>query len=64
MLKGRVADMYDYLKVLRQLGIRVRPDQHQAMQYLERKGYRFLVDFGYNNAVEKAELVKKGRKLA
>jgi hypothetical protein len=55
MFLGRVADMYDYLKVFRQMGIRVRPDQHQAMQYLERRGYKFLVDFGYDNAVELAK---------
>jgi len=56
--------MYDYLKMLRRMGIRVRPDQHQAMQYLERKGYKFLSHFGYENAVDLAQQVRKGRKLA
>ena len=51
MIRGRVADMWRYLADLRLLGMKVRPDQHHAMQRLERAGKRFLVDFGIDNAV-------------
>ncbi len=55
MIRGRVADMWRYLTDLRVLGMKVRPDQHHAMQRLERSGKRFLVDFGTDNAVRLAK---------
>ena len=43
-----------YREWLRRLGIRTGPKQHKAMGYLESRGQVFMVDFGYQNAVEKA----------
>jgi len=34
--------------------------QDRAAVFLEGQGYIFLVDFGYGNAVEKAQLARKG----
>lgn len=45
---------YEYAYWLRKLQIRVGPKQHMAMKYLENVGKRFLVDFGYENAIEMA----------
>lgn len=36
------------------LGVDVPPYKHFAMLYLENHGFRFCVDFGTDNAVEKA----------
>jgi hypothetical protein len=41
--------------VCRMLGIQLTPMQAMACRYLEMFGYRFCVDFGYDNAVQKAE---------
>jgi hypothetical protein len=35
--------------------IEVSPEQLRAMRYLESNGFRFLVDFGYENAITKAQ---------
>lgn len=40
--------------LVRKLGIRVPWQKHNAMDYLEARGQRFCVDFGTQNAVEKA----------
>lgn len=36
------------------LEIAIDDDQRRAMRYLERHGLRFLVEFGYQNAVDLA----------
>ena len=36
------------------LKLTVTDEQRRAMRYLERRGQRFCLDFGYDNAVEKA----------
>ena len=54
MITKGIADMWDYLKWMRLLHLTARPDQHHAMQVLERRGKRFLVHFGIDNAVELA----------
>jgi hypothetical protein len=51
MITRGVADMWDYLTWLRVLRLTVTPEQHRAMQILERRGLRFLVDFGTDNAI-------------
>jgi len=44
-----------YRKVVRQLGLVLTPEQDLACAFLEARGFRFCVDFGYQNAVAKAE---------
>lgn len=36
--------------------------KHGPMDYLESRGYRFCVDFGYDNAIEKARQDWNSRK--
>lgn len=46
-----------------QLGISLTPPQFYACAYLENNGLRFCVDFGYQNAIDKArEHWRKRRK--
>lgn len=40
--------------LLARLGLALTPEQLWAFAYLERRGQRFLIDFGWANAVEKA----------
>ncbi len=40
--------------VVRLMKLDVNPEQAFACLFLEAKGLRFLVDFGYENAIEKA----------
>jgi hypothetical protein len=42
---------YDYATWCRRLGIRLSPKQHMAAKYLEQRGRRFMVHFGYQNAI-------------
>lgn len=37
--------------------------QDIAAVFLEGKGYEFLVDFGYENAIDKAKLIMTGQKI-
>jgi hypothetical protein len=39
----------DFMESLKEIAT---PDQRIAMRELERRGYRFCVDFGYQNAIE------------
>lgn len=49
--------MSDYLDWLRRLRLKLPTlAQHRACLYLERHGYRFLVDFGTENAQEHARM--------
>lgn len=41
-------------EIMKHLGISVTPKVERAMRYLEGHGQRFLVDFGTENAVDKA----------
>jgi len=43
----------DYLAVCEQLDLELTLEQHIACAFLEGRGLRFLVDFGYVNAVER-----------
>ncbi len=43
-----------FLECVRLLKLKVNPEQAFACLFLEAKGQRFLVDFGYENAIEKA----------
>lgn len=53
--------MSDYLDWLRRLRLQIPTlAQHRACLYLERHGYRFMVDFGIHNAQEKARLHRLG----
>lgn len=45
----------DYGKWRDYLSLPTSVTQDEACLFLEAKGYRFLVDYGYENAVEKAE---------
>lgn len=36
--------------------------ENRACRYLEKHGFRFLIDFGYTNAIEKARQHWKSRK--
>lgn len=45
----------EYIYWLRRLSLPIPTlAQHRACIFLERHGFRFLVDFGFQNAVEKA----------
>ena len=46
----------------RQLGLTLTPEQWRACRYLERQGQRFCIDFGYDNAVEKARAHWRARR--
>lgn len=41
-------------KLVRLLEVEITSEQLHACRYLEGRGFRFCVDFGYENAVEKA----------
>ena len=55
--------MSDYLNWLRRLRLPIPTlAQHRACIFLERHGYRFLVDFGFQNAPHLAqEYRRRGR---
>ncbi len=45
----------EYLRWLNRLGLRLPTlEKHRACLYLERHGFRFLVDFGFDNAPDLA----------
>lgn len=46
-----VAPLGSYERTLQLLDMRVTPEQHAAMRFLEREGLRFCVEFGTDNAV-------------
>jgi len=46
----------------RQLGLTLTPEQWRACRYLERQGQRFCIDFGTENAVEKARAHWRARR--
>jgi hypothetical protein len=46
---------WSYLEMCERLGIELTDWQHWACQYLEARGHRFCVDFGYENCEDKAE---------
>ncbi len=46
------------LETCRKLGIALTPWQMWACQFLEQQGFRFCVDFGYENAEAMAEQIK------
>jgi hypothetical protein len=54
--------MSDYRQVLRWIGKRLTPSQHRACAYLERQGFTFCGEFGYDNAIEKAREHWRARK--
>jgi hypothetical protein len=43
-----------YLDNVRRLNLDLTAEQHRACAFLEAQGQRFLVEFGYENAVERA----------
>lgn len=43
-----------YLEWCDRLDIELTLEQHIACAFLEGRGLRFLVDYGYGNAIEKA----------
>lgn len=44
-------------RICRSVGIAITRVELHAAEYLERYGFKFLVDFGYGNAVAKAAAV-------
>lgn len=54
MVMRMVLVEYEYDKLKRQMKLRVPEKVDEECRFLERRGFRFLVDFGYGNAVEKA----------
>ena len=54
--------MIDSEQWCQRLGIELRPYQRFACQYLESHGLRFLIDFGYGNAVDMARVHWRNRK--
>lgn len=47
-----IADSY-YGEMRDKLSLKTTPQQDRACLFLEGKGQQFLVDFGYENAIEK-----------
>lgn len=43
-----------YLEIADMLDLELTLEQHIACAFLEGRGLRMLIDFGYDNAVEKA----------
>lgn len=54
--------MTPYRELVRMLGIVVTQAQDRACRYLEHHGFRFCVDFGYENAIDKAPAFWRSRK--
>lgn len=51
----------NYLRTMRMLGLALPTlAQHRACLYLERHGFRFCIDFGIQNAAEKARAYRLG----
>lgn len=46
--------MKDFVDVNESLGIELTVQQALAFRFLERHGLRYLIDFGYGNAIQKA----------
>lgn len=44
----------EYLRMSRLIKLKTTPEQDAACRYLESQGQRFLVDFGIENAFDKA----------
>ncbi len=49
----------EYLRIKDQFKIKVTPAQNRACLLLEEAGQSFLVDYGYKNAIEKAEHIEE-----
>ena len=45
----------DYMQACRWIGVTLTPEQHVAFALLESRGFRFLVHFGVQNAIAKAD---------
>jgi hypothetical protein len=50
------------VETCRWMGIELKPYVAFACEYLESHGFRFCIDFGYGNAVEKARAHWRARK--
>lgn len=50
-----------YLEVIDLLDIDLTLEQHIACAFLEGRGLRFLIDFGYENAVAKTQEILRRR---
>lgn len=57
----KIGDSY-YGECKELLHLEITPEQERACLYLEWHGQRFLVDFGYENAIGKARELRKTRK--
>jgi len=52
----------DYIKLSARLGLVLSEAQRRSGLYLERAGQRFCVDFGVDNAVDKARAHRKSKR--
>ncbi len=55
MIRHTIIADSDYGKWRDYLDLPTTAEQDEACLFLEAKGYRFLVDYGYENAIAKAE---------
>lgn len=55
-------DGRDYRRICTRMGLDLSPRQHRACAYLERHGYQFLVHFGYENAPDKANALRRAKR--
>jgi hypothetical protein len=46
----------------RKNSVKLTPDQRLSVRYLQRHGQRFMIEFGYGNAIEKARELKRERR--
>ena len=59
--QGQRATEPDYRRTARRIGMRMSQSQHRACAYLEAQGFRFCVEFGRDNAIEKAREHRRWR---
>jgi hypothetical protein len=51
-------------QVLSRLGVKLTASQRKAVAYLERRGLRFGVEFGYKNVMEVARIKRREKRRA